>query len=209
VADRLVESVTMAVTVYTIGHATRDGSELVAMLRAHGVTWLVDVRTVPRSRHNPQFNRETLPGKLAVAAIRYVHMPGLGGLRHPRKDSINTAWRNSGFRGYADYMQTEEFRQNLDVLVQQARAERVAIMCAEAVPWRCHRSLISDALAARGIRVEHILGAGRAEPHAVASFARIDGDRVTYPDGPAPATQTALPLGEERVDKRSRRRPAS
>lgn len=191
------------VTVYTIGHSTRAVDALVDMLRAHGVTRLVDVRTVPRSRHNPQFDRDALPGPLATAGIAHQHMPGLGGLRHPRKDSINTGWRNAGFRGYADYMQTEEFAQHLDVLIDQARAERLTIMCAEAVPWRCHRSLVSDALAARGIRVLHIMTRERADAHALTSFARVDGTGVTYP-GDHPA-QAELSLGDLPATDRRRR----
>ena len=151
------------------------------MLRAHGVETLVDVRTVPRSRRNPQFNSEALPAPLAAAGIEYVHMHALGGLRRPRKDSPNLAWRNESFRGYADYMQTPEFAAALDSLIELGRARRAAIMCAEAVPWRCHRSLIADALAARGIAVEHIMSEAAAKPHTVTSFARIEDGRVTYP----------------------------
>ncbi len=151
------------------------------MLRAHGVETLVDVRTVPRSGHNPQFNSDALPAALAAAGIEYLHMPALGGLRRPRKDSPNLAWRNESFRGYADYMQTPEFAAALDRLVELSRARRAAIMCAEAVPWRCHRSLIADALAARGIAVEHIMSEAAAKPHTVTSFARIEDGRVSYP----------------------------
>jgi uncharacterized protein (DUF488 family) len=167
---------------FTIGHSTRDLATLVALLRAHGVVHLVDVRTIPRSARNPQFNRETLPEPLAAAGIAYVHMKELGGLRRPRKDSINTAWRNTGFRGYADYMQTPEFERALGRLLERAADTRLAIMCAEAPPWRCHRSLISDALVVRGVRVEHILGPGPASPHALTRFARVEGTRVTYPE---------------------------
>jgi uncharacterized protein (DUF488 family) len=174
--------------VYTIGHSTRALGELVALLRAHGVTRLVDVRSLPRSRRHPQFNREALPEPLARAGIGYAHMPGLGGLRKPRRDSINTAWRNDGFRGYADYMQTPEFAASLGALLEQAGREPTAIMCAEAVPWRCHRSLISDALVACDIDVRHITTVDRAEPHRLTTFARVDGARVTYPG------QTSLPL---------------
>jgi uncharacterized protein (DUF488 family) len=191
--------------IHTIGHSTRPLAELVALLAAHGVRRLVDVRTVPRSRHNPQFNREALPAELARAAIAYVHMPGLGGLRRPAKDSTNTAWRSAGFRGFADYMQTESFAQNLDALLAQAATEPVAIMCAEAVPWRCHRSLISDALTARGVPVAHIMTATRADPHAVTSFARIDGTQVTYPASGSPAGQGTLPLGDVGVSPDRRR----
>ena len=165
----------------TIGHSNRPLGELLTILGAHGVDLLVDVRTVPRSRHNPQFNAEALPGPLEAAGIRYVHMPGLGGLRHPRKDSCNTGWRNLSFRGYADYMQTAEFERNLEQLLRIEEGTRAAIMCAESVPWRCHRSMIADALAARGIPVSHIMSATRQDPHKLTSFARVEGTRVTYP----------------------------
>ena len=151
------------------------------MLKAHGVELLVDVRTVPRSRHNPQFNREVLPESLASAGIWYEHMPGLGGLRHPRKDSPNTGWRNLSFRGYADYMQTDEFVENLDVLQKLDQKQQVAIMCAESVPWRCHRSLIADALLVRGVAVHHIMSETKANAHQVNTFARVEGGRITYP----------------------------
>ena len=154
------------------------------MLRAHGVGLLVDIRTIPRSRHNPQFNRETLPESLATAGIGYKHMPGLGGLRHARKDSINTGWRNDSFRGYADYMQTPEFTQNVNDLLSLGSDGRVAVMCAESVPWRCHRSLLADALSVRGVPVLHIMSAAKADPHKLTSFAHVDGERVTYPASP-------------------------
>lgn len=149
----------------TIGHSNRPLEEFLHMLRAWGVELLVDVRTMPRSRHNPQFNFDALPAALAAEHIDYRHMPGLGGLRHPRKDSINTAWRNDSFRGYADYMQTPEFAQNLEELEQVGAARTTAIMCAEAVPWRCHRSMIADALTARGVEVRHIMTAEKADLH--------------------------------------------
>jgi uncharacterized protein (DUF488 family) len=168
-------------TLFTIGHSTRPLDTFLRLLRAHRIETLVDVRTVPRSRRHPQFNRESLPESLEATGIAYTHMPRLGGLRHPRPDSINTGWRNAGFRGYADHMQTPAFDEALRELIDRARRDRVTIMCAEAVPWRCHRSLIADALTARGIRVEHILGAERAEPHRLTSFARVDGTSVTYP----------------------------
>jgi len=163
----------------TIGHSNRPLAELIAMLRAHGVETLVDVRTVPKSRYNSQFNREAMPAPLAEAGIEYRHMPGLGGLRHPRKDSINTGWRNDSFRGYADYMQTPEFAHALEELMALPGA--VAIMCAEAVPWRCHRSMISDALTARGTEVWHIMSAQQKHAHKMTAFARVEGTRVTYP----------------------------
>jgi uncharacterized protein (DUF488 family) len=171
----------------TIGHSTRPSEALIEMLKTQGISRLIDVRTIPRSRHNPQYNSEALAAALAAAGIAYEHRKELGGLRHPRKDSPNTAWRNDSFRGYADYMQTPEFTAALDALIALAGREPVAIMCAEAVPWRCHRSLIADALVVRGILVEHIMSAGKAEPHALTSFAHAEGAWVTYP-----AAQTAL-----------------
>jgi uncharacterized protein (DUF488 family) len=142
---------------------------------------VVDVRTVPRSRHNPQFNREMLSATLHNRKIRYTHLSALGGLRHAGKDSRNTGWRNASFRGFADYMQTPEFEEGLQKLTSLARAEQVAVMCAEAVPWRCHRSLIADALTVRGIPVRHIMSQTRAEPHTLTPFAHVQGKRVTYP----------------------------
>ena len=151
------------------------------MLRAHGVEVLADVRTVPKSRHNPQFNRDALEPALAAAGIRYIHMPGLGGLRHSRKDTINTGWRNASFRGYADYMQTAAFGEGLDALIRMSREARTAITCAEAVPWRCHRSLVADALEVRGIPAVEILSETSARMHKLTPFARVDGTAITYP----------------------------
>ena len=145
---------------------------------------LVDVRTIPKSRRNPQFGQDQLAATLAQHGIMYTHMPGLGGLRHARKDSINTGWKNASFRGYADYMQTAAFDENLTKLSELATGAPTAIMCAEAVPWRCHRSLIADALTARGIQVEHILSATTRKPHTYNAFARVEGERITYPGLP-------------------------
>jgi len=170
--------------VLTVGHSTRPIEEFVHLLDAHGVQRLVDVRTVPRSRHNPQFNKDLLPQRLGRAGIVYTHMPSLGGLRHPRKDSLNLGWRNAGFRGFADYMQTPEFESALKTLLTIAEKERVAIMCAEAVPWRCHRSLIADALLARGVRVEDIFSFTSTQPHRLTPFAHVFGTEVTYPGLP-------------------------
>ena len=167
--------------IFTIGHSTHPIEEFVHLLQAHGVEQLIDIRTVPRSRTNPQFNRDTLPNSLKDSGIDYLHMPALGGLRHARADSPNTAWRNASFRGYADYMQTPEFAAAIDSLIELAGGRQVAIMCAEAVPWRCHRSLVGDALSARGIPVEDILSAGRRQPHKLTPFARVEGTRVWYP----------------------------
>lgn len=139
------------------------------------------MRTVPRSRHNPQFNRETLPQALREAGIRYVYFPGLGGLRHANRDSPNTGWRNASFRGFADYMQEPEFKASLESFLRVADRRRTALMCAEAVPWRCHRSLIADALTARGERVEHILSNKNSPAHTLTPFARVRGTKITYP----------------------------
>ena len=168
-------------TVLTIGHSTRTLEEFIRLLQAHAVTRVVDVRTVPRSRHNPQFNRDTLPASLKAAGIGYVHMAGLGGLRHTTLHSPNTGWRNASFRGYADYMQTPEFGKALDELIQLAKRDRIAVMCAEAVPWRCHRSLIADALLVRGIQAEDILSATHRQVHALTPFAKVKGAHILYP----------------------------
>jgi uncharacterized protein (DUF488 family) len=167
--------------VLTIGHSTRTLGQFIMLLEAHAVTCVVDVRTVPRSRHNPKFNKASLPGSLKKVGLRYVHMPGLGGLRHARRDSVNVGWRNASFRGYADYMQTPEFEENLKKIIDLAAMERIALMCAEGVPWRCHRSLIGDALLVRGIRVEDIMSETRAQTHALTSFAKVRGNRIKYP----------------------------
>jgi uncharacterized protein (DUF488 family) len=170
--------------IYTVGHSTRSLDELVALLRSFDVTTLVDVRTVPRSRHNPQFNTDALGPALRPHGLAYVHMPALGGLRKPRKDSPNAGWRNQSFRGYADYMQTPPFAEALDQLIALSERSTPAIMCAEAVPWRCHRSLVADALLARGLPVQHIMAPGRANPHKLTAFARVTGTQVTYPGLP-------------------------
>ena len=168
-------------SVLTIGHSTHTLAEFIRLLQAHAVSRVVDVRTVPRSWHNPQFNKVSLPGSLKKAGLGYIHMPGLGGLRHAKRDSINVGWRNTSFRGYADYMQTPEFKQSLEELIQLAKQERIAIMCAEAVPWRCHRSLIADALLIRGIRTEDIMSPTRAQLHTLTPFAKVRGTTITYP----------------------------
>jgi uncharacterized protein (DUF488 family) len=169
--------------VLTIGHSTHPLGEFIDWLKAHGTTCVVDVRSVPRSRHNPQFNKTTLPRALKKVGLGYVHMPGLGGLRHAQRDSINLGWRNASFRGYADYMQTAEFARSLEELIQLTKRKRVALMCAEAVPWRCHRSLIADALLVRGIRTEDIMSASRRQEHTLTAFARVQGTSITYPAG--------------------------
>ena len=168
-------------TIFTVGHSTRPIADFIRLLQAHGVERLVDVRTVPKSRFNPQFGREQLAASLAASGIHYTHMPGLGGLRRPRPDSTNTGWRNESFRGYADYMQTPEFEQSLARVIALADTERIVLMCAESVPWRCHRSLIADALIVRGIDALEIASATSVRPHTLTPFARVDGTTVKYP----------------------------
>jgi uncharacterized protein (DUF488 family) len=167
--------------VLTIGHSNRTWKEFLELLRAHRVKRVIDVRSIPRSKHNPQFNREILPIKLRAARIGYVHLRKLGGLRHARRDSPNMGWRNSSFRGFADYMQTSEFEAGLHRLMKMAAQKRSAIMCAEAVPWRCHRSLIADALTLRGIEVDDIMSMKRSQVHSLTSFAKVLGLRIIYP----------------------------
>jgi uncharacterized protein (DUF488 family) len=168
-------------TVLTLGHSTRPIETFLELLRAHRVTQLVDVRTVPRSRRNPQFGQEALQAALAGAGIGYAHAPGLGGFRRPLPDSANAGWRNLSFRGYADYMQTPEFAAELTSLIELARTERIALMCAEAVPWRCHRSLIADALAVHGLTPCEIASPTRLQPHRLKPFACVRGETITYP----------------------------
>ena len=167
--------------VFTIGHSTRAIEAFIRLLKAHGVQRIIDVRTIPRSGHNPQFNRDQLSPALHGARIHYRHMPGLGGLRHPRRDSMNTGWRNMGFRGFADYMQTSAFEESLDQCIELAKEERVTLMCAEGMPWRCHRSLIADALLVRGIDAREITSGIRAKPHVLTPFAQVQGTSITYP----------------------------
>lgn len=173
--------------ILTIGHSNRSIEDFLALLKAHGVQRLVDVRTVARSRHNPQFNRlpavagDALPQTLRRAHIAYTHLAKLGGLRRAKPDSVNTGWNNLSFRGFADYMQTPEFAAGLARLEKLAQTKRCAIMCAEAVPWRCHRSLLADALTVRGHAVEHIMTPTRRNLHKLAPFARVRAKRITYP----------------------------
>lgn len=169
-------------TVFTIGHSTRPIEIFAGLLRAHGVEMVADVRTIAKSRHNPQYNEASLRRSLQEAGVAYERLPGLGGLRHATQASVNTGWRNASFRGYADYMQTPAFDEALRELMALARERPTAIMCAEAVPWRCHRSLIADALTVRGVTCVDILGEGRERVHALTPFARVEGERVTYPE---------------------------
>lgn len=170
-----------SITVLTVGHSTRTLAAFVELLQVHKVKRVIDVRTVPRSRHNPQFNSDSLPEALSPAGIAFRHLPGLGGLRHPRRDSPNAGWRNASFRGFADYTQTPEFELGLKELIKLARHGRSAVMCAEAVPWRCHRSLIADALLARGVKVEHIMSGKALREHTLTPWANVSGTSITYP----------------------------
>jgi uncharacterized protein (DUF488 family) len=167
--------------IFTVGHSILPIERFVALLHIYGITCLADIRTVPRSRHNPQFNGDALGGMLKDENIEYVAVPALGGLRYARKDSSNTGWRNTSFRGYADYMQTEAFEEGLATLIRMSRQRRVAIMCAEAVPWRCHRSLVADALYVRGIPAVEILSESSYRLHKLTPFARVKGTQITYP----------------------------
>jgi len=167
--------------IFTLGHSTLPIASFVALLQAYGIEGLVDIRTIPRSRHNPQFNDTALAKSLKAQHLEYVHLKALGGLRRARKDSPNTGWRNENFRGFADYMQTEEFRDALATLIGMSRKKRVAIMCAEAVPWRCHRSLVADALSVRRVPVVEILSQSSYRMHELTPFARVEDVRITYP----------------------------
>jgi uncharacterized protein (DUF488 family) len=169
--------------VMTIGHSNRSLEIFLQLLQAHGVEKVIDVRTIPRSRHNPQFNREALPKNLRSAKIQYRHMPGLGGLRRAHRDSPNGGWHSPSFRGFADYMQTKEFEMGLKSLMKLAEEKQIVVMCAEAVPWRCHRSLIGDALAVRGYVVEHIITKTFRRTHQLTPFANVKGKHITYPPG--------------------------
>lgn len=168
-------------TLYTVGHSTRSLDDFVDLLRAYGIGRLADVRTIPRSRHNPQFNGDTLGPYLRNRKIDYLHLKELGGLRHPRRDSPNTGWHNDSFRGFADYMQTPEFAAAVDRLIALAGEKPTAIMCAETVPWRCHRSLIGDALVVRGVAVMDIYSPTSAKPHVIHPLAVVHGTEITYP----------------------------
>lgn len=175
--------------IMTIGHSTRPIEDFIGLLKENGVARLIDIRTIPRSRFNPQFNQKALSESVIQEGIEYLHAAELGGLRDPAKDSVNTGWRNDGFRGYADYMQTPEFEAAIARLIESAAEKPAAIMCAEAVPWRCHRSLVSDALLVRGLLPEHIMSKGKRQPHELTSFAQVRGRQITYP-----ATQASLNL---------------
>ncbi len=178
--------------IWTIGHSTRPIEEFVGLLRTHSIGLLVDVRRLPYSRRNPQFKTDRLEQSLKDAALQYRHLPALGGRRKGRPNSPNRGWRSAGFRGYADYMQTDEFWRALEELMAYGKQEPTAIMCAEAVPWRCHRSLIADALVSRGWTVHHILTKDQADPHYLTSFAKLGNGLLTYPLQTAPESSPRL-----------------
>jgi DNA-3-methyladenine glycosylase II len=197
------------VRISTVGHSTRSLDELVELLRAFDVSLVVDIRTVPRSRRNPQFNKDALRSTLPARRVNYVHLPELGGLRRQRKDSLNAGWRNASFRGYADYMQTEDFELGLEKLRALASGTRAALMCAEAVPWRCHRSLVADALTARGAKVDHITSKARSSPHRMTPFAHVEGSHVTYPSEETGRLATRAPFNLEATVRVLQRRPTN
>jgi uncharacterized protein (DUF488 family) len=176
------------VTVYTLGHSTRSAAEFMTLLREHGIAGISDVRRFPASRRHPHFGREALAEMLAAAGLHYDWLPALGGRRAPRPDSPHTAWREPAFRAYADHMETEEFRAGLEQLIRLVEARPTAVMCAEAVPWRCHRSLVADALVAHGDEVVDIMGPGKGKPHALTPWARVENAHVSYP-GAGPAAE--------------------
>ena len=171
----------MSLSLWTLGHSTRPIDEFIGLLRAHQINLLVDVRTVPRSRYNPQFNMDALARSLRDAGLQYRHLPELGGLRKPKNNSLNDGWRTASFRGYADYMQTEEFHRAIEALIALGSQDKTTVMCAEAVPWRCHRSLIADALVSRGWNVRHIMSPEKASLHVLTSFAHLENGTLTYP----------------------------
>jgi len=167
--------------IFTIGHSTRPIDRFIELLEANVVRQVLDIRTIPRSRHNPQFDSTALAASLHAAHIRYVHLKELGGLRRARPDSVNLGWRNPSFRGFADYMQTPAFDEALAHAIALAKERSTALLCAEAVPWRCHRSLVADALTVRGIRVLEIVSDRPPAEHKLTPFARVHGTSITYP----------------------------
>ncbi len=186
--------------VYTVGHSTRSLEEFVDLLQAYGVTLLIDVRVAPSSRRFPHFTAASLQAALRAVGISYRHLKDLGGWRRPRPDSPHTGWRSPGFRGYADHMETPQFALALEEVLARARTDVVALMCAEAVPWRCHRQLVADALLARGVEVVHIRDRARSEPHRLTPFARLEGTRVVY-DGAPPAARPRRSTGAGRAGR--------
>lgn len=167
--------------IFVVGHSTKTIRNFIDLLEAHSVNLVVDIRTIPKSRHNPQFNEDSLKKKLRESKIKYIHMKGLGGLRHPDKNSINSGWHNLSFRGFADYMQTKEFDSSMKELIELSKTHTVAIMCAEGNPFRCHRSLVADALLVRHVKALHISSKISAREHVLTPFAKVKGKKITYP----------------------------
>lgn len=168
-------------TIYTIGHSTRPIEEFTAILQKYKIRQLVDIRTIPRSRRNPQYGQENLEKSLSQAGIDYIYMKSLGGLRPAVKETQNPGWKNQSFQNYADYMQTPEFKKGVDELEALSKDQPTVMMCAEAVPWRCHRRLVGDALLIRGMEVIDIFDEKTSKPHLLTSFAKVQGDNITYP----------------------------
>jgi uncharacterized protein (DUF488 family) len=179
-------------TLYTIGHSNHPIDRLVRILRSFEIGLVADVRSIPKSRYNPQFNQADLERELHTLMIEYWHLKDLGGLRHTTRTSINTGWKNASFRGFADYMQTEGFKDGIEQLLLRAPEKQIVLMCAEAVPWRCHRSLIADALLVRDVPVEHIMREKVSIPHKLTAWAKVDGNKITYPGTDQPAGETEL-----------------
>lgn len=169
------------IIIYTIGHSTRSLEEFIKLIQHYGITYVIDIRSIPRSLHVPQFNENEFKKALKHVGIKYTHLKKLGGFRHTKADSVNTAWHNASFRGYADYMQTEDFKKGIERLIDYAADDTVVIMCSEAVPWRCHRSLVGDALLVRGIVVEDIFSLTSVKPHKLTPWAKVDSTTITYP----------------------------
>ena len=195
---------TERLAIFTIGHSTRPIEEFIDLLRLNGVEQLIDIRTIPKSRHNPQFNNDALEASLRASHINYVHMKDLGGLRHPHPDSVNLGWRNKSFRGYADYMRTPEFEAALNRAIELAKTRPTALMCAEAVPWRCHRSLVADALLARGVYVPEIVSSAQPREHKFTPFASVSGIKVTYPGDQLTLLNPSDELKGKRLGKNKR-----
>jgi uncharacterized protein (DUF488 family) len=182
----------MNAMIYTIGHSNHPIDEFIKILQAYEIGLVVDVRTIPGSRHNPKFNQSEFERELQCHDIGYTHLKGLGGLRHTTKTSINTGWENSSFRGFADYMQTEAFQAGIEQLIELARKKPTVIVCAEAVPWRCHRSLIADALLVRNLRVQDIISEKTSKAHKITPWAKVDGTTITYPGISQTAQETEM-----------------
>ena len=191
-------------TIYSIGHSTLEAEDFLELLKANRIQLLVDVRRFPKSERVPWTTRNSLATRLSESGIRYEHVEELGGYRTARSDSRNTGWRNTGFRGYADYMETREFEAGLSRLIALANGWRTVYMCAEAVPWKCHRSLLSDALVVRGFRIVHILGPGKRDEHRLTTFAKVHDKRLAYPPLPGKGLKPSRPSSPR---KHGSRRP--